>query len=47
MTNGYWLFRGVRMYSKEYMMVDSNQGRERISANTFNYMTLLMDNLPS
>jgi len=40
------LYRGV-LSSKEYGFVDTNTGQPRISANTLNYMTLLMDNLPS
>jgi len=41
------LFRGIETGPKRCGLVDSNSGSPRKSANTFNYMTLLMDNLPS
>ena len=42
-----WIFRGVDSISSEYIIIDTNKGRPRVSANTQNYFTLLMDNLPS
>jgi len=42
-----WLFRGIERKSSAYLMTDSNKGIPRVSANTRNYVTLLMDNLPS
>ena len=40
------LYRGTRS-GGEYGFVDTNTDQPRVSANTLNYMTLLMDNLPS
>jgi len=41
------IYRGIRSLSIDYGYVDSNKGLPRVSINTENYMTLLMDNLPS
>jgi len=41
------IFRGVSSFDDDYGMINTNKGSPRKSANTFNYMTLLMDNLPS
>lgn len=41
------IYRGIKTFNDEYGIVDPRQGRERLSANTSNHMTLLMDNLPS
>jgi len=40
------IYRGVHE-SIVFGYIDTNKGRERVSANTLNYTTLLMDNLPS
>jgi hypothetical protein len=40
------IYRGV-YYEEDFGYVDSNKGQERVSANTDNYYTLLIDNLPS
>lgn len=41
------IFRGVKSFNGLVGHVNSNKGEPRVSANTQNYMTLLMDNLPS
>ena len=41
------IYRGVGSSYDQYRVVDSNKGKPRQSANTLNYMTWLMDNLPS
>lgn len=41
------IYRGTKSNVGEYGYINSNIGRPRMSANTKNYMTLLMDNLPS
>ena len=46
MNKGFQIYRGLRRYN-EYGLVDSNQGSMRQSANTGNYTTWLIDNLPS
>jgi len=40
------IYRGIKD-STDYNYIDSNKGKPRTSTNTENYMTWLMDNLPS
>jgi hypothetical protein len=46
-TDKIGIYRGIKDISSDYAYIDSNKGKLRTSANTENYMTLLMDNLPS
>ncbi len=41
------IYRGIGNFSDQFGMVDPTKGRPRVSANTSNHMTLLIDNLPS
>jgi len=41
------IYRGVLSFNDDYGIIDSNKGKPRKSAVSLNYMTLLMDNLPS
>ena len=42
-----YIYRGISSFSYSTGYINSNTGSPRMSANTINYMTLLMDNLPS
>ena len=41
------IFRGIHGFKDDFGIIDTNKGNLRKSANTKNYMTLLMDNLSS
>jgi len=41
------IYRGIKTFGPIYGYIDSDKGVPRVSANTSNFMTLLMDNLPS
>jgi hypothetical protein len=41
------IYRGVKSHSMNFALVDPTKGSPRISANTDNYYTLLIDNLPA
>ena len=43
----YSIYRGVEGFYDDYGYINSNKGRDRESAYTRNYTTLLIDNLPS
>ena len=42
-----YIYRGINSLKIGYGYTNSNTGNPRVSANTHNFMTLLMDNLPS
>lgn len=46
-SSAYKIFRGDKRFTGAYGFINTDKGEPRVSANTFNYMTLLMDNLPS
>jgi len=41
------IYRGIRSSNDDFLYIDPRKGLPRLSANTYNYVTLMMDNLPS
>jgi len=41
------IYRGIKNFGEDFGYIDTNKGEPRVSANTYNYMTLFMDKLPS
>jgi len=41
------IYRGIKNFKQDFGYINSNKGELRTSANTLNYVTLLIDNLPS
>lgn len=42
-----FIYRAVEHSTEHYLYTDPSKGKKRLSANTYNFMTLLLDNLPS
>lgn len=45
--NKTYIFRAIQFFNGDFGFVDPSKGQPRMSANTANFMTLFMDNLPA